>query len=76
METTPITANSCSQMDERRPPLWCWRFFSQLLDRAVERVGDRVRINGLIRHQLLVEPLRQVRAVGIAHHPALTVSSL
>jgi hypothetical protein len=61
-------------MDERRPPLRC--FLSQLLDRAVERVGDRVRINGLIRHQLLVEPMRQVWAVDVAHHPVLTISSL
>jgi hypothetical protein len=71
---TPITSQSCPHMDVRRPPLRCGRFRSQLLDRAVERVCDRVRVDGLVRHQLLVEPLRQVRAVSVAHHPAFIVS--
>jgi hypothetical protein len=73
---TPITSQSCPHVDERRPPLWCGRCLSQLLDRPIERVCDCVRIDGLVRHQLLVEPLRQVRAVGVAHHPVFVVSSL
>jgi hypothetical protein len=76
IETTQITTKSRAQMDERRPPPRCWRFLSQLLHRAVERVGNSVRINDLIRHQLLVEPLCQVRPVGVTHHPVLTISSL
>jgi hypothetical protein len=73
---TPITSQSCPHMDVRRPPLGCGHFCSQLLDCAVQRVGDRVCIDGLVRHQLLVEPLRQVSTVGVAHHPAFIISLL
>jgi hypothetical protein len=76
VHTTPIASNSRSHVDELRPPIWRQRFLSQLLNCAVKRVGDRACIDGFVRHQFFVEPLRQVWAVGVVHHPVFTISSL
>jgi hypothetical protein len=41
----------------------------QLLNRCIERIRNGVRINLLVRQQILVEPLSHVGAIGVAHRP-------
>jgi hypothetical protein len=63
---------SCTQMNELRPALGGWLLLPKLLHGAVERVCDGVCVDGLVRHEFLIEPFRHSWAVFVAHDPALT----
>jgi hypothetical protein len=46
----------------------------QLPDRDIERVRDGIGVNRLVRQQLVVEPLRHIWPIDVAHRPGVLSS--
>jgi hypothetical protein len=67
---------SRSHVNIRRPPRRLQRHRRpEFLDRGVECVCDGVRVDHLVRQQILIKPLGHDRAIVIGHGPAGVLSA-